>query len=260
MGALVRPRVGIAFLLIAFGVAGTVYPQTFLLSAPIGGYCEVDMVDLDSLTGDCDGTRVTFGNLDETLYYDPASNDLRQVGSLAISPAGISLVFNETRGPVTATVSASLQLGSITFDTGYQGAFAGSDGGTDYFRSTLAIPVTGSYDVSTGGLNYTGPLNYTLPIQTIETITWITPASVTYQAFSPNDSTGPGWWSGTGPFMSTATASNGFDVNLAGGLNDNLYYYNWQLSQLMLESVPEPSTLLLVTFGVLSLWFVRRRK
>ncbi len=74
-----RIRIRLALLLISFGFVVSGYCQTYFVSTGVGGSCQLAMNDQ---TGDNPGigTNVSFGTLNETLYYDPVNDTLRQVG------------------------------------------------------------------------------------------------------------------------------------------------------------------------------------
>jgi hypothetical protein len=244
------------FLLAASGFVAPAHCQTYSVSAPMTGYCEVDMEDAagggDPSMAPWTGKHLNFGTLNETLYYDPVADTLEEVGSVSVSNSEVELAFADaeyissgtTQLFVTGQVSVGLTIGTIAFDD--------TSGGTNNDIVGLNIPITGSYTFTTGGDEYTGPLNYSLYVPLYTTVSSVTSTSLTFSASEP----GP-FGAGNASYLTNFTASNGFRVALRPTANDDTYYYDVSVGPVTAELVPEPSSFLLVALGAAGLTYLR---
>jgi hypothetical protein len=232
-------KISKAFLLV---IAGSGLPlsgnsQTYYYSGPVSGYTEVA---LNPGAGYAGGFVANFGNLTETLYYDPVAGTLRQVGTVTVSPA--SGAFNMVNIFTRAVVgSASLTVGTgenISFDATFTGDAAS---GSLFSDTGLVVPISG----------WSSPWNIRLPL-TAEIIS-ATPTSLTF-------SEGPGFGSQFGSVVGFGAYSNGqFGLYWNGTGGDNSIHYSWQLNSVVATAVPEPGLLSIFGFGFSALAFLRRR-
>ncbi len=170
---------------------------------------------------------------------------------MSASAVSLQFAFGEDYGTNTLSgqVSVSLTLGTISFDTGVVPAM----GDGNNFADGVSIPITGSYTLDTGGDDYTGPLNYSLELTGYTRISSVTSTALAFSQWSV-----PGF--GDGPYVASLTASNGFQLDMRAGANDNTYYYSWQYGPITADVVPEPSSLLLLVLGATSLTLLHMRE
>lgn len=255
-----RISVGLTSILLALGFAASGRCQTYFVSTPVSGNCDLDVNYFNpeaTQWGPGFGGSVSYGTLDDTLYYDPMSNTLRQVGTITLNPGTFSTQFtaynwngDNTSTMLTGLVSVSLTIGTISFDTGVISASLNGNFNLPY----LVIPITGSYTLDTGGDEYTGVLSYDPPIPAMD-VTYISSVTSTSLTFSVSGEAQENKL----PVLASVTASNGFDLILIGGGNDGGYYGGWSVPPVTAQAIPEPSTLLLLLLGASSLMALRPR-
>ena len=106
-------------------------------SGPISGYTDVDLTPGGLGIG---GFVANFGTINETLYYNPTAETLREVGSVTVNPANGSFNINGSffepgSGSANLTVGNN---GGFSFDDTCNFMLPG------LFDSTLLVPVSGS--------------------------------------------------------------------------------------------------------------------
>lgn len=227
--------------------AGPAAGQSYSFSAPLQGWSEVA---LSFGPGSVGSMVTTFGTLSETLYYDAATQTLRQVGSVSLSPSGGSFSIGWIQPPSpAATGAANLVIGGgtgqLNFDTGTQPAISGSNG--DSFLWTLELPISGLCSVINNGVTNTGALDYSVELNLITTILSASPTNLGLTEFGA---------------MSSGGAKKVAEVGgmaLFDGSDDNTYHYSWNLSSATATSVPEPGSLAILGLGLLWPALVFRR-
>ena len=214
--------------------------QIYTFSAPISGATEVA---LSFGPGSSGGTDMTFGTLNETLYYDSVAQTLRQVGSVSLSPADALFPIIVGAGwpgtPPYPSGTADLTIGDGTgwleFDSGTQSGI--SSGGGESFGWTLNLPVNGSCTVVCGGVTNCGTLSYSYGLSLVTTFSAAGPTSLNVSEFN----------------VSGASAGlvvgdiGGWD--LFDGSSDDTYEYSWGLSPVVATEAPEPDGLMFLGLG-----------
>lgn len=222
--------------LLAIGSVSPALGQTYYFSAPISGWSEVDL----SFGGGSSGGMVTtFGTLNETLFYDPSAQTLRQVGSISLSP--ISGSFTIEGGPFfpsglagAANLTIGSGTGALAFDTGTQSAGPG----TGQYDWSLTLPVSGFCTVVNNGQTNSGTVNYSVELDLATTVVSASPTNL----FISESAT-------AGAIGADRVADVG-GVDLYDGTEDNTYYYSWKLNPISATPAPEPGPLSLLGFGV----------
>lgn len=246
--------VGLTSLLIAVGFAASGHSQTYFVSTPMSGDVDMDVYyELNGFPKQVVGNSVGFGTLNDTLYYDPASNTIRQVGNVTMDSSGFTAQFavyqdiltSPTLTTLTGQVSITESVGTISFDTGVEPINS---------NFGFELPVTGSYTFDTGGAEYTGTFSYNLDVGYGSiNVSSVTSTTLTFS--------GSGVQGGSaGPFLGSVMASNGFYLAMAVGSDDTTYDANWSIPSVMAEAIPEPSTFLLLLLAASSLLFLRARR
>jgi hypothetical protein len=233
-----------------------VHGQTYSFSAPVTGYFGLDIMDYSPQDGGAPtigtASTITLNTLTETLYYDPVTQTLRQMGSVSLNvPTNVTLSFIEhvhvNSSPQTATVTVNFSFPPIlSFDTGFQ---ASSGATNEFIIAPPTIPITGTYSILAGDQTLTGLFNYSLLFPSLVTdVSAITPASLVISQtpigpmgfFAPN-------------IARSVTAANGMEFNLVGGISDGTYRSSWSLNPVTAIAVPEPGFHLLFGLGLLVL-------
>lgn len=239
----------VAAILVNCILAVTADSQTYHFTAPISGFSGIA---LSFGSGGGGGSSMTFGTLDETLFYDPVANTLRQVGTVSIDESHFSFGINDggfyggSYGNADLTVTGG---GTIAFDTGTLG-----HSGPSSWLWDLKIPVTGTVSFHYYGYQASlanpvivdnAPISYSYALRLTTGILAATPESLTVseQQFL-------GALKGSGVF--------GFPDILFDGAGDNTYHYAWQLPATTATVVPESSSLAILGCGLLG--FLSRRR
>ena len=210
-------------------VGGHAQSQIYYYSGPVSGYTGVDLSPDGFGRG---GFVANFGTITENLYYDPATQNLEQVGSVTVNPSSGS--FN-IYGSLADDPNGS---GSATLTVGNNGSFS-----FDFYAgNSLFIPVSGSgiYD----GQAFSGSWNIQIPM--ITDIIAVSPTSLTFSdtPLSGAPQANAGIWVG--------------GIFLADGVSDGTFYTSWGLDGVA-AAVPEPNSLALLSLGLSALALLRRR-
>jgi hypothetical protein len=232
----------VATLILGLGpVSG--HAQTYYYSGPVSGFTEVD---LTPGAGSIGGFRTYFGTLTETLYYDPVTLTIREVGSVTVSPFSGSFDIVGTDPPFSGPHGEGVVLGSATLTVGNSGSFSFDRTGGLFPNgaSDLLVPVSGFGIYQ--GQEFSGSWNIDL-YRLATSIDAISPTSLTFSEFNE--------WNGRGGAVVMPGIGRG---GLIDGTSDGVYYYSWQLNSAV-ATVPEPNSLSLLVLGLSALAFLRRR-
>jgi hypothetical protein len=217
--------------------------QAYSFSAPISGRSDVA---LSFGTGSIGSGYTVFGILNETLYYDPTAQTLRQVGSVTLSPVSDAFsiwcqsAYPDLPNPPTGTANLTIGDGSgtLSFDTGVQNL-------SSYWE--LSIPVNGSCTVVYNGQTNSGPVNYSVNLTLSTQILSADPSSLVlsegYDGFDDDET-----------YVATIGGWELYD-----GTDDGTYHYSWNLNSVTATAVPEPDASMLLWLAVPLLVFFRRR-
>lgn len=223
--------------------------QIYSFSAPISGGTEVD---LSFGTGSVGGGGTSFGTLNETLYYDPVAQTLRQVGSVTVNTVNIAtpmyfVVYDPRRfdghNPPTGTANLTIGDGSgiVSFDTGIQSITQSCDW-------TLGVPVSGLCTFAYNGQTNSGPVNYSVNLYLDTQILSADSSSLTlsegYNSFAD--------------YEAYAGTVGGFD--LYDGTDDGTYHYSWNVGPITALAVPEPGSSQLLCLAMPVLVFLCRNR
>jgi hypothetical protein len=184
---------------------------TYAFSAPVSAHTTVALsFGSGSLGGE---SQITFGTLNETLYYNPVAGTLRHVGSVTFDPTSVFFtIFGESfynNDTGTAFLVINGGNASLPFDSGTLPVNTGF---------LLSIPVTGLCTVVHNGQTNSGYLNYSfgIPINT-----HIYSATSNYLHISEFTAQGAG-------LGGLAGTIGGVQLYYGSG-GDNTYYYSWSI-------------------------------
>ena len=217
--------------------------QTYFYSGPINGWMQVALTPGGVGNG---GFTATFGTLTETLYYDPVAGTLEEVGSVTVSPSSGSFSIDSANSLPPESGSATLTVGNdgiIPFDI----IFAGL-GSPSVNNANILVPVSGSG--SYNGQSLAGSWN--LDVQLLLTSYAVSPTSLTISEFQAPNAFPGGIGAGGAQFVIPGT-------DLATGVNDGTYYYQWGQDSIVAMATPEPNSLTLLILGLSVLAFSRLR-
>lgn len=224
-----------AIVLSLLGMPSTIYSQTYVFSAPISGFSEVD---LSFGIGSSGVSRITFGTLNETLYYDPVAKTLRQVGSVTFTPASVEFSMSGQQPMFYTNVSGTAFLTinegntNLLFDSGIQ---------TNFYTCSLNIPITGSCMVVQSNQTNSGPLSYSFDVPLLTSILSVTSTNMT---ISENQTVGFNMGSHVGTVGG---------VYLYDDTSDGTYYFRWQITN-VIAVVPPQLTLTPSEANVILTW------
>lgn len=208
----------------------------YQFSAPINGWFQQGAAD-PALGYQGIGQIFDFGMLSETVYYNPTSNTIQQVGSFSISSTDFSGSFQDNQNvggslvPATVMVNYVLNNGNniVSFNSGVLPV--GANPAMDW-----TIPFSESITVITGGQTYQGLISGYIPeANTITSVSQFSPGSISisqgYQNFSEDIGS---------QYNCDISASDGWSAEIVDGIGDgslNEYYY---VSPVTATAVPEP--------------------
>jgi hypothetical protein len=122
-------------------VSGHGQSETFNYSGPINGQVDIGLNPGNGYSG---GIESYFGNISETLYYNPSADTIQEVGTLTLGNSSGS--FNMSKqgliggSPVgSGTVNVG-NAGVVSFNT----TFSANSSNPNYFSGVLDLPVSGS--------------------------------------------------------------------------------------------------------------------
>ncbi len=230
--------------LLAMAFVDAAAGQSYTFTTPVSGGSEVD---LSFGAGSSGGMVTSFGTLNETLYYDPLAQTLRQVGSVSLAPSNGSFPiqwFAWPGPPASApTGTASLVIGDgtgrLAFDTGIQPISPGSD----QYYWTLTLPVSGACTVVNGGQTNSGSVDFSFELGLGTEILSQTSSNLIVSEFVPGGAGGT--YGGHG---ATEVANIG-GIALFDGSGDNTYQYSWNIGSVSAVPAPEPGSLALLGLG-----------
>ena len=219
--------------------------------------------------GDPIGGGVSLDTLTETVTLDLNAQTIRQTGFISGSSVPCSSVWASSyplsgqQIPFSLTITQSLREGGMSFDTGTQPLTWDSVSQSYKFdgRFTGAVPVDGSYSLTTGGEILTGSFSYDLtPATTLQPRTYSGLMTGAGQAITlipsslyPQQYVSPGSHG-----VIDVTAANGVHlVCIPGYATDQWDWLNWGVDSVTL--VPEPSVAALAGLGAIALMIFRRR-
>ena len=227
----------LSFLSIAIPVAG--HCQVYTLSTPISGYLTMSVQDLNGPAGSSGGFTFTFSNLTETVYLDPVTQTIRQVGVISGTPTATYISIQETQSiagqfpnpPTNVSGSVTVTLaptgGSLSFDTGSRPLTWNptSGGYTCDGTVTSLTNFEGSYSLVTGGQTYSGSFTYGLfyvsegVVFTFDMVSTLGyPASLTLSGtFQVGAGRGPAYYAASPSTVANVAADNGFHADLSVG-------------------------------------------
>ena len=220
--------------------------QVYSFSALGTAQCQLAVMDWSDYSAGA-ASWISVNTLNETVYYDPIAQTVRQVGSVSLNaPTDVTLSFNDVQvvggNPQTATVAVDFSLPSIlSFDSGVEPL---NDGNAQFTPPSILL--TGNYSILANNQTLTGSFGYSLDFQTSLTeVSDVTPTSLVI-------SQSPSYYDFSAPEIASGiTAANDMVFNLVGGISDGTYLSTWSLGPVTAAAVPEPGSPLLFSIGLL---------
>lgn len=180
------------------------------------------------------GIGLTFGQMSVDVWLDGAAGTIRQAGTVEVTPVVGSIDLSQTKlvpqafpnppAPVdgTLTVSYGLTGGMLSFDTGPRAVTWDPVSQLYSFDGGLGnIPISGSYQLTTGGKTYDGTFSYEVyprlggyyVFSSVDTENY--PSSITLSNMGTH---GGMFFMGSGAVLSEFTADNGYPVRMIAGV------------------------------------------
>jgi hypothetical protein len=244
------------------------HSQTYYLSTPITGRIDPTIGDLTSGTSGAYTASLT--TLTESIFIDTNAQTIRQVGSIAVSPATGTIHLVDTQGSVSGTLDVTYSfVGGLSFDTGVQ--HATWNGSSKVWTVNDTIPgftMNATYSLVTGGQTYSGAFNcpvFTQPLvygsawtfKTISTTSDPTILSVSSLGWNNGGYPGVGFPSSVSPAAVDFTAADGFHLQLWPTTGN----FSWSTTgSVTAVLVPEPCATLMLGLGLLGLGYIRRNR
>jgi hypothetical protein len=213
--------------------------EDYSYSGPVNGTSDVGLNPGGGYLG---AIESHFGNISESVYYNPVAQTIEEVGTLTVTPYMGSFDMTRIFGSPSTVGSATLTVGNngvVSFDT----IFSADGGG--FYSGLFDLPVSGQGNYN--GQSFDTTWNIELPM-TIDLLN-SSQNSLTFTQ-SPN---------GSGSPFGSVFGSPVIDGLWDGAGGDNTIHYSWLQESVVARISDEASSLFLSGLSVLSLAIFRRR-